>query len=198
MRASYIGIVLLICVGCTPVLKTAYGIKKPKVESPGSVKKFLVKHKIDTSKVYVLKDINAFVTANQKKLMTFPDAVFFNKQGNLVRYKKETEDCNAKVDDFISELENFSTLPQDSSVTMTDLDAMLLGNPITERADVNVFITWTVYSGRLNKTKAFEWIHLIEKAKARGVNANWYLLNLDFQKSWNMPPELLDKFGVKY
>jgi len=197
MRALCIAIVLLFFVGCKPVLKTAYGIKKPKLETTQSVKRYLVKNKVDTTHVYAFKDLNAFAAANAKNLINVPDVIFFNKSGNLVRYKKETEDCNAKVDDFIGELENFSTLDEDPRVTMDELAQMLAGKPINERADVNVFITWTVYAGRLNKTKAFEWIHLIEKAKAKGISANWYLLNCDFQKSWNMPPQVLDKLGIK-
>jgi hypothetical protein len=198
MRALSLVFVLLLCSGCQTALKTAYGIKKPKLETTQSIKKYLVKQDIDTSNVYVLKDIKAFLSASQKKMLSIPDAIFFNKQGNLVRYKKETEDCNAKVDDFIAELENFSALPEDPNITMTEFLGMLEGGPINQKADINVFITWTVYAGRLNKTKAFEWIHLIEKAKAKGINANWYLLNCDYQKSWNLPPQALEKLGIKH
>jgi len=185
------------CLSCQPVLKTAYGIKKPKLETDNSIKKYLVKNKVDTSKVYVFKDYFAFAKASGKNLMEVPDAVFFNATGNLVRYKKETETCNARVDDFISEMENFSNQPDDPNIKLDEFLEMLSGKPIDEAADVKVFITWTVYAGRLNKTKAFEWIRLIEKAKARGVNANWYLVNCDFQKSWNLPPPVLAKLGIK-
>jgi len=197
MRKFYIVLISTFCLGCQTTVKTAYGIKKPRLETQASIKKYLVKNKVDTSHVYVLKDLSAFVTASSKNLLSIPDAVFFNKNGNLVRYKKETEDCNAKVDDFIAEIGNFSALPEDPNIKMDELLGMLYGKPISAKADVNVFITWTVYAGRLNKTKAFEWIKLMEKAKANGIKANWYLLNCDYQKSWNLPPQAIEKLGIK-
>jgi hypothetical protein len=188
---------LIINSGCQSAMKTAYGIKKPRLETEKSIKKYLIKHKIDTTNVYVFKNIQSFGKAAQKDLLSFPEAIFFNDKGNLVRYKKEAVDCNAKVGDFLSDLGDFSKMPQDSTTTMNELFELLAGKPIEEKVDVNVVITWTKYVGRLNKIKAFEWIGLIESAKAKGINVKYYLLNCDYQKSWNLSPEAIDKLGIK-
>lgn len=196
MRAAVLFLSFL-CLSCQTVLKTAYGIKQPKVETGRSIRKYLVKKKIDTSDVYVFKNYFAFAKASGKNILNVPDALFFNAAGNLVRYKKETVQCNAKVGDFIADLENFSSLPEDTNMNMDEFLGMLEGQPIDKKADVNVFITWAVPAGRLNKTKAFEWIQLIEKARAKGINAKWHLVNCDFQKNWNMPPQLLEQLGIE-
>ena len=198
MRAVNLVIVFVLCLGCAPIMKTAYGIKKPRVETKPSVKSYLAKRNVDTSNVFVFKDMQSFLAAAQKNMVNFPEAIFFNKQGNMVRYKKEAEDCNAKVNDFLDDLNSFANQPEDKSVTMDQFLTMLSKSQSVEKADINVFITWTIYSGRLNKTKAFEWIKLIDKARANGIDAKVYLLNCDYQQSWNLPPELLDKLGVKY
>jgi hypothetical protein len=183
--------------GCQSALKTAYGIKKPRLENKVSIKKYLTKYKVNATDVYTFKDIQSFLKAGQEDLLSFPEAIFFNKDGNRVRYKKEAEACNAKVGDFLSDLENFSKMPQDSSMTMKQFFELLSDKPTVENADVNVVITWTKYVGRLNKTKAFKWIELIESAKAKGINVNYYLLNCDYQKSWNLPPQVIEKLGIK-
>lgn len=197
MKVFGIVIVLFFCMGCKTALKTAYGIKKPRLETEFSTKKYLLRRDVDTSNVYTFKNIQSYLAAAQKDMLSFPEAIFFNKQGNLVRYKKEAEYCNAKVDDFLSDLSSFSKMPEEQSITMDQFLGHLNGDLQPEKADVNVFITWTIYSGRLNKTKAFEWIKLIDKAKANGINAKVYLVNCDFQKAWNLPEELRDKLGIK-
>jgi hypothetical protein len=197
MKTLSIVIILFFCYGCKPALKTAYGIKKPRLENEVSIKKYLAKKHVDTTNVYTFKDIQAFLVTSQKGMLSFPEAIFFNKQGNLVRYKKEAETCNAAVDDFLLDLGSFSDLPEDKSITMDEFQGLLKGAGELEKADVNVFITWTIYSGRLNKTKAFEWVNLINKAKANGINDKVYLLNCDYQKSWNLPPQVIEKLGIK-
>lgn len=190
-------LVISLC-NCKTALKTAYGIKKPKLETEESVKQYLAKNEIDTSKVFVYKDILSFAKASEMNMMSFPEALFFNKDGYLVRYKKETEECNARVDEFLSDLKQFSKMPEDRSITTDKFFAMLAGDkPPKTDADITVVITWAVYVGRLNKEKAFEWVRLLEVAKTKGIKVNYILLNCDYQKSWNMPQQLIEKLGIK-
>lgn len=181
---------------CRSVLTTAYGIKKPKLETLASVEKYLKEKKIDSQNNVVFKSFNAFAMAQQRNILSIPDAMFFNAKGRLVRYKKETEDCNAKVDSFVSDLSAFSELPEDASFTLENLSAMTNRPVLNRDAGIIVVITWTVYAGRLNKTKAFEWIKLVNQAKAKGIAVDVYLLNCDFQQSWDLPPSALEKLGI--
>lgn len=181
---------------CRSVLTTAYGIKKPKLETLASVEKYLKEKKIDSQNNVVFKSFNAFAMAQQRNILSIPDAMFFNAKGRLVRYKKETEDCNAKVDSFVSDLSAFSELPEDASFTLENLSAMTNRPVLNRDAGIIVVITWTVYAGRLNKTKAFEWIKLVNQAKAKGIAVDVYLLNCDFQQSWGLPPSALEKLGI--
>jgi hypothetical protein len=52
-------------------------------------------------------------------------------------------------------------------------------------------------STSLAQKKAFLWIDLLEKAKSEGVKVNYYLLNCDYQKSWDIPEESKEKLGIK-
>ena len=70
-------------------------------------------------------------------------------------------------------------------------DVLNLLNPISKGdkindADINVFILWTVYIGKLNDENTYEWIKLLNKAKAEGLKINFYLLNCDTQKDWDL------------
>src|SRR3954466_7318783 len=98
---------LSVCFSCGSITKTVYGVKKPKLESKHSVNVYLNKKKIDTSRTYVFKNLLAFLTAAQKKFVSFPDAYFFNDKGFAVAYPKSSANCNAKVGDFIADMSSF-------------------------------------------------------------------------------------------
>lgn len=191
-------IIILAFVSCKSTLLKTYEIKDPKLEDFTSIKTFLNIKKIDTSTVYIFRNLSCFKRASKQKLLSVPNAIFFNKAGNLVDYKKKTTDCNAKIDGFLSDLSSFSQLSFDESRKMTDLFGLIenLNKSLPlENADINVFITWAVFAGRLNDEKAFEWISLIDKAKQKGLKVNCYLINCDFQKSWNLTKQEKQDLG---
>lgn len=193
-------IAVVVCFSsCNTVLKTAYGIKKPRLETIESIHSFQHKSDLDSTRTIVFKDLRSFVTASQQDFLTIPDAIFFNSKGHYVSYNKTAEDCNANVDAFISDLKTFDTYPIDESIELSNFAKLLTKTDQNElnKAEINVFITWTVYAGRLNDEKAFEWVKLLENAKANGANINYYLLNCDYQESWNIPKEVQKKLGIK-
>lgn len=190
--------VLSVLVGCKYVLKTAYRIKKPKLEDRKSLNDYLLKNCIDTINVIAFKDFKSFSTASKYDLLLIPDAIFFNKHGDFVPYKESTKNCNANVDNFLNDLSLLSTFPVEEKTKLYDL--LLLTNDTNQCpdvADITVLITWTVYSGSLNKEKAFEWIKLLQKARLNGIRVNYYLLNCDFQRSWNLSQKQLSLLGIK-
>jgi len=201
---SYIRILFTIALAilissCTTILKTAYGFKKPRLETLASIHSFEHKNGLDSTKTSVFKDFRSFVLASQQGFITIPDAIFFNREGEFVSYNKTAKDCNADIDSFITDLETFHTYPVDPNIKLSDFTQLVSIPDHVELdiADINVFITWTIYVGKLNEDKAFEWIKLLENARANGANINYFLLNCDYQKSWNLPIEVQKKLGIK-
>lgn len=175
-------LVLSFCSGCESTMKFFYGIKSPSFTSQENVRNYLVKHQIDTAHLVYFNSFSSMIKASRSGFMSFPNAIFYNKAGKRVLYDKSANDCNAKVDVFLSDLRNIE------SATITDDDLTELTSLLTpctqEMADINVFITWSTYSGRLNKTKAFDWVRLIEQAKRENISINYYLLSGDYMLSW--------------
>lgn len=182
--------------GCKPIIKTVYGIKKPRLESDVSIRKYLAKKEMDTSRVVTFPTVLNFAVASEKKILSFPEAMFFNKEGFLVPYKPTAQSCNADVDKFIADLRNFSTHPADQKTNLRSVSQLLDKDLSAAPADITVLITWATYVGRLNKTKAFEWVQALEKAKKDGLNVSYYLLNCDFNEKWNLTAEQKQRFGL--
>lgn len=192
--------------GCKSIIKKAYGVKDPKFETTKSTADYLEKYQVDTETLWITKDLNAFafLLNTKEPSISFPDAYFFNADGKFLDYRKSAEECNANVDNFISELsEIIYTKPGSSfsidyflnNVYAKDLKEVKL-NP---EADGYVVITWSIFMGeKLNKEKAFDWASLIKKLNDDGLIIDYYLLNLDPQKSWGMTiaqeEELLNQF----
>lgn len=186
---------------CKTVLLKVKGVKDPKIETYSSSKKYLHKNDIDTTRVVYFKDLHSFIKASQKKYMQIPNAYFFDKNGNFVDYRKSATDCNAKIDDFIMDLNTFDKAKKDSTKTLTELKGLFVSSNeklLSEKPEgISVFITWAKYVGALNREKAFDWVKLLEEAKQKGINVNYYLLNCDFQENWNLTNEQKKDLGLK-
>jgi len=184
---------------CTSILQIAYGVKKPRLETIESIHVFENENGLDSTRTSTFKDLRSFVLASQQRFVTIPDAIFFNKEGHFVSYNKTAKECSANVDSFIEDIETFNTYAVDERIQLSNFVKLLSPQEEQElaKADINVFITWTVYAGRLNEEKAFEWVKLLEQAIANGTSINYYLLNCDYQKSWNIPKEVQKKLGIK-
>lgn len=185
---------------CKSALKAIKGVKDPKLETYVTTKKYLHKNDIDTTKVVYFKDISSFIKATQRKYMKIPNAYFFDSNGNFVDYRKSVTDCNAKVDEFILDLNTFNEAKKDSTKTLTELKGFLVSSNkkllSEEPGRISVFITWAKYVGALNREKAFDWVKLLEAAKQKGINVDYYLLNCDFQENWNLTKEEKESLGV--
>lgn len=189
---------LTILTSCKSSLKKKYEIKDPKIETELSIKSFLNSKKIDTSNVYIFKSLMTYSIASQKKLLSVPDAIFYNKEGNFVNYKKSASDCNGKIDSFLSDLKSFSEIESDETNKIDNFIKFLKdGDKIKKNLkEVNVFITWAIFTGKLNEEKAFEWIRLINDAKKQGVSINYFLVNCDFQEVWKLTDEQIKSLNI--
>tara|TARA_R110000850_G_scaffold271031_2_gene404784 strand:- start:179395 stop:180018 length:624 start_codon:yes stop_codon:yes gene_type:complete len=195
---------ILFFISCKPALKSFYGIKKPKMESTESLMDYLHKKKVPVENVLIIKDLNGFSSINNG-VFSVPNAIFFNAKGEYVEYKKSAEECNAYVFGFIEDLESINNQPSDPAYKINLLlentkNLQLESVKAEDKKDTYVFITWAKYAGKLNKDKAFAWINLLEEANQKGMNVQYFLLNYDLQKSWDLTEqqeeELLNQFKI--
>jgi hypothetical protein len=187
MKKIILLLLLITCSSCGLIAKKIYKIKQPKDEDAISIKSFLLKNNVDTSNIYVFNSEKSFVNYSQLKTLTIPGAVFFNKEGNNVEYNKTASSCTKNITTFLDGLKSFSEKETTNNFKIEEV--LKLIKPIskinkTYEADINVFILWTVYIGKLNDENTYEWIKLINKAKSEGLRINYYLLNCDTQKEW--------------
>ncbi len=182
-------VTLILLFNCKTIVKKAYDVKNPEVETQEKLVKYLDEYDMTTSKNLVFKSFMHFAAASQKGMLSIPDIMLFNADGYYVNYKKKPEDCNAKVDDFLLDLKHFSSQPYDDTKTMDDFTKFLQNEKPIEKTEINAFITWAIFAGKLNKDKAFDWVNLINDAKQKGIKINYYLVNCDLQTSWDLTDE---------
>lgn len=174
----------------TFILKSLYGIKKPKVESERSILKYASKKGLLQDNIFTLtQDDWTWAVQNISFAKSIPDIMVFDKNGNLLKYREESQ-CNAKAFSFLSSLTKESKFEYDSLVTMKDLTIKLKdlkGNntsfTINDSTDYYVFIFWAVWIGRLNKDHVKEWetdAHNNNNCSIKVVK-----VNMDRQEWWN-------------
>lgn len=177
----------MILISCGIVAKKLYGIKKPKNEDKNSIIKFLKKNNIEIKNVCIFNSLKSMQTYSNTNKLSVPGALFFNKNGELIEYNKSLKECTKNITAFINDLKHFENRNIKEGINQSYL--ISLTTPISsieslESADINVYIFWTLYLGRLNKESTFEWIRLIKEAQISGVKVNYYLVNCDLQKNW--------------
>ncbi|HET8884766.1 MAG TPA: hypothetical protein VFM70_00285 [Salinimicrobium sp.] len=190
--SSLILLILFITMGCKSLMRKVYGVENPQIKNISKIQKYLSSEDIDTTKTLVFKNLGAFATATKMEGgLEIPNAYFFNSKGNFVSYKKKAEDCNALIDDFISDMKYIDSLHIDESKNIRSLLGLIQTTSFKEVKtegdfDMYVIITWATYAGELNEEKAFLWVELLEKISSEGVKIKYYLLNCDFHEHWNM------------
>jgi hypothetical protein len=182
---------VFIILSCNSIAKKVYGVKKPTFQTIENQKIFLNKYGLIETDFFYYKDLKSFASASKENYLSVPDAFFFNKKGEYVPYKKTSTECNAKVGDFIKDLETFNNSSSENSIKIENF-LKLLNNDTEikiEKSEIVVFLTWAVFAGKTNKIKTFDWINLIENAKKNGINISYYLVNCDLQENWNLSLE---------
>lgn len=194
-------LLFILLINCKTLTKINYGVKNPNFKKIHDLRNFLNKNNIDSKSIYFFKDFDNMIKAYQLKYSTIPDAYFFNQNGNFIPYKNNTEQCNAKVDDFITDLKNIN-INKSENKNINDFIPLLSNdkNEVIVLNEITVIITWATYLGKVNKQKAFEWIKLLEQAKDKGIKVNYYLVNYDLQECWELSSdekkEILDTFRM--
>ena len=187
-------LILLLSSSCVMIYKKVKKVKNPNLETMETIYSFLQKDNYDTSKLIVLKDFNSFKEF-MKVENSVPNALFFNNKGQFIEYRKSIEDCNAKISDFIIEIQSINDSTNFSALQLSELMPLFEKNINTN--EINVLITWAIWMGKINKEKSFEWIKLIKEAQQKGVKINYYLLNCDILESWEGDFDDLKKTKMK-
>lgn len=187
MKKSLLLFILITFLNCQSIAKLSYGVKDPEFKENKELNQFLQKNKLQATTYFKFKDFDNMLKAFKLKFSSIPDAYFFDKNGNYIPYKNSAEECNAKVDDFIYDLEK-KNYKIDSSKNINQLIDLLTSdkNESIVQNEITVLITWATFMGKVNKEKAFEWVKLLDLAKSKGIKVNYYLVNYDLQKSWNL------------
>ncbi|MCF6307265.1 MAG: hypothetical protein L3J09_04845 [Flavobacteriaceae bacterium] len=191
----------LLLVSCKAYLIKKYNISDPKIESISSVKKFLAEKEINNENLLFFKDLESFSSFGETYSFGYPEAYFFNKQGNLVDYRKSIEECNANIDVFITDLEqninNNQVYKVNKQISIQGLNNYLISstkeiNPIKidDTKTITVIISFATFIGKLNDEKAFDWVRLLEDK-----NVNYYLLSNDLMDYWGID---MDDVEINY
>lgn len=177
---------IILLTGCTPVLKIAYGIKNPQLTTTEKTKDFLNKKNIEGKDIYFK---NAKYFAKTANASLIPGAIFYNKNGQEVVFRNTAKECTNDITLFIENISTINTLPTKEGLNLNELLQYVVdsnGNSITvdKDADAIVFINWSTYMGKLNKT-VFEWTDIIQKMpKDSNVKVDYYLLSFDLLEKW--------------
>lgn len=200
-RISYL-LIFALLINCKSLTKISLGVKNPKFKTEKELNNFLIKEKLNQPSIYFVKSWKSYEILLKTKFSSFPDAYFFNKNGDFVNYKKNTKECNANVGEFIKNLNEFSNSETDPTKNIKIFEENISNNKNEkfQESEITVIITWATFLGKVNKNKAFEWIELIKEAQKSGQNINYYLINYDLQECWNLDQndkkEILDAFKL--
>lgn len=187
---TIITISLLTFTGCKmTVLKVFYGLKNPKTENEKSILKCAKKKELSQDNIYCFNQEDwIWAINNLSYAKSIPDIMVFDKNGNLLKYREESQ-CNAQAFSFLLSLTKESQFEYDSLLVMKDLTTKLKdlkGNNVSitenETTDYYVFLFWAVWIGRLNKDHVKEW----ENDASNNTNCNIEVIkiNMDMQEWW--------------
>ncbi len=202
-KLFFISLLSILIASCKTITKIYLGVKNPSFKTHKQLNDFLVKKDLNQSSIYYIKSWKNYEKLLNEKYSSFPEAYFFNKDGDFVNYKKDSRECNANVGEFIKNLTEFSNFKTVKTKNIKIFEDNICNNKNEKfkASDINVIITWATFVGKVNKNKAFEWIELIEEAKRKGININYYLVNYDLQESWKLSDNekkgILDAFKIQ-
>ncbi len=189
-------LLVVLNISCHRIVLYYNGVKNPKIETVDSIKKYIKKKNISKYDLIFFKDINE-VSEFKKKFneLRVPDAYFFNQQGTYVSYKKSAQECNAYVDNFITDLKNINTISSNSNINLQSLDKFFVNddndNIKFEKGKTIVILSFSKFLGKVNDKHSFDWIESLEKID--DVELKIYLLSSDFMNFWNISKDDLPR-----
>jgi len=195
---------LLVLQSCRSVMMGFFGIKNPDIEDSVSLVKYCEKKGINTNNLYTLS------AEDNVKILNLigggiPEIKIFNSHGQLIPYKPNPTFDHVAVFSFIDSLNSKKDFREDTLTSYSDLaDKMrnlnghLIAPQMNPETNYHIFIFWTKWTGRLNKTHVIPW----ENQALSNPNAKVevYKVNMDIQQYWKISIEdyiqNLEKSGI--
>ena len=198
--------ILGLCVSkyAEPVLKALYGIRTPCVENKASLLNVAEKYHLDIASIVTVAP-SEFQNVFKLFGKSIPEAIIFDRNGNHIEYKATSRSCNAGLFSFIRGLDKNGVYRKDQNV---DLSAVLVdlrdinGNRLApayldSTANFYILISWTSFTGRLNKDHVQKWQSLAADNKNAKIQV--IEVNFDAQECWPQTAKdnVLKMFGMK-
>jgi hypothetical protein len=204
MKMFLISIILISCTSCTKIFYFAYGGRSPKIESNESVINFLSFKDNIFDNFCIPKDISALKKL-EKISNGFPEALFFNYNGDFVNYKENEIECNAKVDLFILSLKKINLIKIDSNrMNISDIKNLIFdiktGKEIEIRKNQDSYIVVVVAKQigiRIFNEHILAWNTNLLKIRQNGLKIQTIILSLDYMKNWGISNKDVPKLKFK-
>lgn len=184
----YLLIMIFVFIGCTPILKIAYGVKKPSPKSIKKIQKGIEKYELNRHKHLIIDSIgfNSFFLghfhSNEDSKISISVIDFIVMDSIGVLYNTPNNVCVTAEPDLDSII-NIKQYIRKNSYSNFPRFYDINGNPFKLKSKENelvVFITWATHAGKLNKNINEE----IEKnVNSISSDKNVYYLNLDMIKT---------------
>ncbi|UOE40595.1 hypothetical protein MTP09_11895 [Chryseobacterium suipulveris] len=180
---------LLALVSCQQIGKTIFGFKDPKLENPQNIKMYLDQNKMQHGDNYLCKDKKAFSDIIKVFYKRIPEAILFDKNGNELIYKEDSESCNAGLFRVIPNLDantKLKTGTHNIQQLITDFTIPLESESmhVMNDSDYYLMINWAIFVGNRNVDHVSAWQELAENN--RKVKIKVVKLNMDFQDGWGL------------
>jgi len=171
---------------CRPLAKVVYGLHKPRLESTRSVLKYAKSRDLDHVTILVPKDTASFLKLFYLFRAT-PDLYLFDSLGKSLLYS-DNSTCNAPASSVIDSLCNWMYKRNPNGKELTQIfdclkplekkDTLKFLEAQKMQVQFTGFITWTKYTGYLNKNHVKPWVKSL--GNSRDCSWNAYLINMDF------------------
>jgi hypothetical protein len=186
-------IFLLLLIGtysCKLALRTV-GLKNPKVETSGSILRFLVRNDFDTANVYLLKGDSA--TAMEKVYWGMEGSfLYFDNNGKQLAFKGETECPAITSASFFNDLQNsfvpVDTLPNLQSILneISNMDGDAVSFDEISGADYYIVNYWQIFMGGRRNYGDDERMLSQRFDTLQNINVSILRINADLQNSWGL------------
>jgi len=144
---------------------------------------------LNVEKIVCFSKEDWFWAIQDKKIAnTIPDMIVFDKEGRLLNIRDETQ-CNAMNESLIASLVpgkqfeiNDLLLHEEIHPKLKTLNGEPMKQQFGQNTDFTIYVFWTTYTGRLNKTKTLMWQNEIQSNT--NCKIDFYLVNMDQQQWW--------------
>jgi len=203
MKIFIISLAACVCFSCTKLALIYEGVKKPALETPDRLTKFLIRQQIDTSEMLCFQDTLALYRFYGQHI-GIPEARFFNRQKQLVDYRDKPSDCNGHVAVFMEKMDSINYLSPDPVLILDNFTSSLAYakdmRPFqleSKEYDLYLVMYWAKFMGKVNKHKVFEWETLAAKAKQQGLKIRVLKINVDFHQLWGITEDQMPDFEFR-